>query len=328
MKKQILTAAMLLGLIFAVLHVRCLPVQAANTFNVHQTGATENSITVSWDEVEDATSYSLIYAKSVEDVKQKENLVKLGTKTTYTIEGLKAPTRLIVVVSANGIRSYNNRTGEYETDQQIDEIIAGTLPGKLTGFKVYSWSKNYKKAKLVCLKNPYKSTVNGIEWRVRNYAGKITEKGSSKDSLTIITKKLKYNQVYKLEVRALMITDEKKEVFPGPWAEYTLVPQPKIKAATVTEDGKLKVQWRKVKGATGYKLYASTKSNRGFRCVASIKKGTKTTALAEKYKGKAFERKNGNEYYFYVVAYCKQGRKTYKSLHNKKAYLSYKSKTA
>ena len=328
MKKQIFTTAILLGLIAFAMHVRCVPVQAANTFNLRQTGATENSITVSWDEVSDASSYTLIYAQSVEDVKKKENLVRLGTKTTYTIEGLKAPTRLIVLVSANGLRKYNNETGEYESDQQIDEIIAGTLPGKLTGFKVYSWSKNYKKVKLVCLKNPYKSTVNGIEWRVRNYANKIVEKGSSKESLTIITKKLKYNQIYKLEVRAFMVTHGNKEVLPGPWAEYTLVPQPKIRAATVTKDGKLKVQWKKVKGATSYKLFASKKTNSGFRCVATIKNGAKTTALAEAYRGEAFNRNNGSEYYFYVVAYSKQGKKTYKSLHKKKAFLSYKSKTA
>lgn len=80
---------------------------------------------------------------------------------------------------------------------------------------------------------------------------------------------------------------------------------------TVNVSGKaVKVTWKKVSGASGYKLYRSTKKNGSYKLVKTVK-GSKTV----KYTNKKL--KKGKTYFYKVRAY--------KTVGKKKVYGSYSS---
>lgn len=65
----------------------------------------------------------------------------------------------------------------------------------------------------------------------------------------------------------------------------------------------LEIAFEKVDGANGYEIYRSTKSDKGFKKIATLKKGTKVTYLDKKCN-------TGQKYYYKVKAYRKTGGKT------------------
>ncbi|MBR1597899.1 MAG: hypothetical protein IJ661_03175 [Lachnospiraceae bacterium] len=75
--------------------------------------------------------------------------------------------------------------------------------------------------------------------------------------------------------------------------------------AEKTKKGKASVtiKWKKVKGANGYKVYRSTKKNKGYKCVKTIKK-----AATKSWKDTGV--KTGKTYYYKMRAYKKSGKKT------------------
>ena len=73
----------------------------------------------------------------------------------------------------------------------------------------------------------------------------------------------------------------------------------KAEGAELTEiydKAKVTVKWSKVKGASGYKIYRSTKKSSGFKCVKTLKSGSTV-----KYVNKNL--KKGQSYYYKVKAY-------------------------
>ena len=72
-----------------------------------------------------------------------------------------------------------------------------------------------------------------------------------------------------------------------------------------TGKAKVTVKWGKVSGASGYKIYRSTKKSGGFKCVKTVKSGSTV-----KYVNKNL--KKGQNYYYKVRAYrTVDGKKVY-----------------
>ena len=78
-----------------------------------------------------------------------------------------------------------------------------------------------------------------------------------------------------------------------------------LSSASLASVNSVKVNWGKVKGATGYYVYYSTNSKTGFKQVAVNGANTKSTTI----KNLAM----GQTYYFKVKAFAKVGKKTYTS---------------
>lgn len=82
-----------------------------------------------------------------------------------------------------------------------------------------------------------------------------------------------------------------------------------VKASIVSSNdttANVKVSWKKVKGASGYYVYKSTKKNSGYKVAATIKKGSTTKTTLKNVAG-------GQTYYYKVKAYAKAGKKKIKS---------------
>ena len=87
-------------------------------------------------------------------------------------------------------------------------------------------------------------------------------------------------------------------------AKTVLAKAKKVRAKRVGQQ-RIRVSWNRVKGADGYKVYRSTKKNKGFKAVKTVKRGKTVKYTTGKLK-------KGKRYYFKVRAYRKvSGKKVY-----------------
>lgn len=75
-----------------------------------------------------------------------------------------------------------------------------------------------------------------------------------------------------------------------------------VKATVLPSDKAARVTWKKVKGASGYIVYRSTKKNKGYKAVKTIKKRSTVKTTISGLAG-------GKTYYFKVKAYTNVGKK-------------------
>lgn len=121
---------------------------------------------------------------------------------------------------------------------------------------------------------------------------------------TYVAKKLKTGKKYQFRVRAFAKSGS-KTVY-GSWSKVAVatpkLDSTKIKKAKAKSKRRILLLWKKIAGATGYKIYISKHKNRGYKVAASVKKGKLVKyVLGKRAKGK---------YFIKIRAFIKQGGKT------------------
>ena len=128
-----------------------------------------------------------------------------------------------------------------------------------------------------------------------------TYKSVGKTTSTSYTNKsLTTGSTYHYKVRAYK-TGNGKDI-PGVYSSVVSAkPVPATPSLKLTAGKKkITVKWGKVSGATGYKIYRSTKKSSGYKCIKTVTKGSTTS-----YVNKSL--KKGKKYYYKVCAYKKSG---------------------
>lgn len=77
------------------------------------------------------------------------------------------------------------------------------------------------------------------------------------------------DKVYSVKARSFMTYNGQK--YYSDWANIYCLNQARIKKVKVS-GSKLNVNWGKIAGATGYRIYVSTKKGSGFKKVATVSK--------------------------------------------------------
>ncbi len=180
-------------------------------------------------------------------------------------------------------------------------------PQKVTGLKFSSATA--KSVKIKWSKSP-----SGTGYAVRR---KTSKKGSFKtiavinsvNTTSYTDKNVKANKTYYYDVVAFKTVSGKKygSVASALITAKTATATPKISYYKNSSSKKAKIKWKKVSGATKYKLYMSTQKGTGYKCIYT---GTKLTYTKSKLK-------RGKTYYFKL--------RTYKTFNGKKLYSSYSS---
>lgn len=126
--------------------------------------------------------------------------------------------------------------------------------------------------------------------------GKATFKSSNKKIATVSNKgKVKGKKAGTCKITVKVGSSTKK-------VNVTVKPKKvTIKSAKLTSISSAKISWKKVKGASGYYVYYSTKKSSGYKKVR-VKGGSKTSTTIKNLK-------LGYTYYFKVKAYAKSGKK-------------------
>ena len=273
----------------------------------------KTSVTIGWDDVDDASLYYLRWL--IYDANAQEILEEVATDTTfdakYTISGI--PQGGFAVL---GVTAY---------DAGMKELAEGTYVGVPVIPKVKKVDHFWAKEKLNVVVTP-QIAVDDYTLTCYSASGKKiqTVKSSMRKDGTVVAKFSKTNRknCYKIKItpRFRLSEDLSTAVdFKGKARTVTCVPQPIV--TTAKKDVKrnsITIRWKKVKKAKKYTIYVATSSelekdetNLNFKKVKTLS-AKKTKYTLKKFRGKKVNTRN-KYYYFKIVTTAKVGKKTVKS---------------
>ncbi|MDO4807224.1 MAG: hypothetical protein Q4A07_08250 [Coriobacteriales bacterium] len=210
--------------------------------------------------------------------------------------------------------TYTPNTGGSTADSHVVSFKVVCYPESVRGVtaKKASYNKvsvSWKQHNGVTGYKVYRAPSDGWGYATKDYKLVATIKGEATTSTTL---QAAWDTEYMYEVRPYLTTDGKTYVeAPYRYDNYGVayaLPSPSVRITSIKKASakKLKVTWKADKGATGFKVYRSTKENSGYSCIAKPKAGTTS------YVAKA---NPGTIYYFKVEAvYGTMGNVTSKSL--------------
>lgn len=273
----------------------------AGNSTLKQTGAKKNQITVSWPAVAGANGYEVRIAKD----NSETNLKKLAdVKTTSVIISTNTSTYVEVGFFRKASTGY---VAKCARSQIAYKYSCKPTPGKVKKVKLIGDSGNGLSVKYSKVKN-----CDGYEIQYCKYNGKSKKHGFSTSTKCSIPK-LNKHTFYKVRVRACVVLSGKKYAS-GKWSKYIVCCMDQTTHGATAENSaihanKPRLKWKKTKGATSYTVYMSTKKSGKYKKVATVKKNS---IVLSQFNGSGFAfYKN---YYWYVVANRKVGKKTYKSV--------------
>lgn len=267
-----------------------------------QEDATTNSVTLSWNPVENANMYEIDYY----DTSKAAYVTEAATDaTSYKKSGLDAS----FIKEEFRIRACRKSKAGYVADTG-NKFLYGvrTVPGKVTSIKKNYWTRSKSSSSL---KLDWKESngVKGYQVKVYNTKNKCIETYTANYNWIYIND-LSGKSCATVKIRAYIQVNGKTKY--SAWSSKKNI-VPEVYGKYNVKDGLISVSWQKVTGATGYDIYVKTDVNGTYKKVGSVS-GSKKTFKIKKFKGKKIKRTQS--YYVSVVAKQKVGSKTYKSSSN------------
>lgn len=261
-----------------------------------QTDATTSTITMSWNNMAGADGYIICRYNSWDDY------TNLGTSTTnsFTIKGLPASSRAGYIVLA--VKFNSAGAAALSTSSYSDQVYMRTAPAKVAYVSLTNFWSTLNSATFGW--NSV-NNVDGYQFQLQDYKGK-----------SLMTKDVTYTSVsvdpFKRGVftqarcRAYITVDNKRIY--GAWSPYNYnATDSKASATRSRNRKKITLKWSKVKGASGYAIYVSTKSDSGYKKVKTLK-ANKTKYTITKFNKKSL--KKYQKYYVQIKYLRKVGKKT------------------
>jgi len=250
---------------------------------ITQTGATSNSVTLSWDASAGATGYMIRFGTTAGKSKDIQRISTTSCKLT----GLEPDSQYyvaiypLVAVTKNFFASQNC----------VDNAKVVTAAGALKSVKMTDWD-----VKTNIMMFSWDNTVkfeSGYELELSKADGTVIKTyniSGTRTSMRAISNKKVKNTPFQYRMRSYTMLAGVKNY--GDWSEYGYaVPQANVTAKKVS-DTSVQLSWKKVTGAQSYTIYRATKEGGKYKKVATVKK--------LKYKVKNL--KTYKDYYFYVKA--------------------------
>lgn len=189
---------------------------------------------------------------------------------------------------------------------QVPQKPAGPVkaPAAVTGLKVSSIA--YDSVKLTWTKSE-NATGYDVYRSTKKSSGYSKVNKTPVTSMSFNSKSLKTGTKYYYKVKALRT--EGTETAESGYSKYVSARPYLSKPTMKLTAGKKKVtvKWNRINGAAGYKVYRSTKKSSGYKCIATVKKGSTKSLVNKKLK-------KGKRYYYQVRAYVKvSGKYVYSS---------------
>lgn len=277
-----------------------------------QTALKPTSIQITWDDPNASSTYYTTIAYHVSIGTDYSTIIKTfdfsNAAIGCTITGLKAGQEYYVKVtydektSSKSYYGYSHGSG-----------YCRTSPANVTGYYV-DWN-SYNGAKVSFEVDWTKQGCSGYEYYLKNNTGGVVEHATKTSAgyNYIYKSGINRNTTYQVMVRAYSTPKDSTTKYYSAWTTYYVIPEANISAnkkKTKINNGKLYIKWTKVKGATGYDIYVSTKSNIGYKKLKSVG-AKKTKATIDKFKKKSF--KNNKTYYVKIVTKKKVGKTVYDS---------------
>lgn len=263
-----------------------------------QSAAANNSATIKWNAVAGAGSYDVYLANALWDYTK----VGTTTQTSFTIGNLPVGYAggyfvMAKKVTFNGFEAI----ADMEWAGYFERITVKTLPSKVQSIAVsYLWSSSNR-----C--DFQWSSVNnadGYQLQTKNYKGKVISTTNNTGTSGSVSP-FKKGQFYTTRVRAYIKVGN--SVAYGPWSNNSYNASNKsVKWIRSANGKKITLKWKKISGASGYKVSISTKSKSGFKKVKTYGAKSKGCTITKCGKKKLSKKK---KYYVKVEYLKKVGKK-------------------
>ena len=281
---------------------------SVSSSTLKQTNATTTTGTFTWGAVSGATGYDFYVSPD----NNYSNLAYAKTVNTNSATANLSANNVVVAVkafrkSSSGYKAVSSTVNAYS---HSNKLIPGKSKKPTTNKSVYS-NGYYPGGKRINIACPYSyGEYDGWQVQYCKYNGKGKKTVSSLSS-NFANIPVNTNMFYKVRTRAYVNINGSKKY--GAWSAYNIICQDQTYGSSYQNkstvgSNKVKITWKKVKGAKNYTVYMSTSKTSGFKKITTTKKRYVTVS---KFKKKSL--KKGTYYYYYIVANRKVGKKTYKS---------------
>lgn len=261
-----------------------------------QTGAKAKSITMKWDAASGATAYYVYRYNGYNDY----TLIGSSKTNSYTASGLEASSEIRYFV----VGCRQNSAGQLAVGTEFSAVYMKTAPAKVSYVSITNYWQYISEAKYTWNKV---ENSEGYEFQLLDYKGNVIHKTATTSSYTnyAYVQAWKKGIFTKARARAYVVVNNKKVY--GAWSPYSYNASSKsISVKRSTNGKKISLKWSKIKGASGYQVYVSTKSGSGYVKVKSL--GAKKTSYSfTKFKKKSL--KKNTKYYIRIKYQIKSGKK-------------------
>lgn len=266
------------------------------SFAVKQTAAGGSNTTVSWNACPGANVYKLEYK-----IASGESRTSYVTGTSANLTGLKKNSDTYVRVTSCR-KSANYVTRNSPNNKSLRMAVIPSKPGIKS---VYIYNKNEANISAEDNSGYYRE---GYTYEIYKVSGnkKIKSIKTTSGYPEYKNNAFKKKDLFKVRVKNYATGADGTKYYSGWSSWYYFSTHDMIKSAKKSGSG-IAVKWNKINGASGYKVYASTNRDKGYKVVATIKKGKTTSTTFKKYNKKAL--KKGKTYYVYVEPFYKSGKK-------------------
>lgn len=281
----------------------------AASITVNCSERTQTSLTFTWTAAaRGATSY-VVY-----DYSNKQVLATLPAGTmTYKRDGLVAGSAYGIAVEAvrTSASGYAAASTYVSTLYNVYTNKGAPVTPSTSDFFVSIPNVTAKSASFLAL-DPNRQ-ADGYEVEVYKVkGGKKVKTLSANNGVRTNSMAISKNTPYKYRVRYYVDNNGQKTY--GGWSGYRYFFNQSVSGKTRGSVGSRNVKiiqkWGKVEGATGYKVYISTKKDSGYKLVKSVGKNVKSVTITKIGKKKLVR---GVTYYIKVVPTVKDGKKTIKN---------------
>ncbi len=264
------------------------PLEVATIKSVKSNGS--GTLTVSWNELSKATGYILYRSTSEASGYTKLAEINSGSTTSYNDTTASKGTKYYYQIQA-----YNKQNGKtcYASNSTASmgwSIAAAKISG------VNSHENGGLLVKWGTVKNAYRYEVYRSTKKSGTYKKIATVSKNTYEDLTVKT-----NTSYYYKIRTVNRVNKVNGY--GSYSSVKTgkqIAQTSVSLIRTTSDTEAKISWKKVSGATGYKVYRSTSKNGKYTVVKTFSKGTTTSYTNKKLK-------TGKTYYYKVQVLNKVG---------------------
>ena len=286
-----------------MLTVTTLPETPAKPDSVIQTGATANTVTLTWSAVANVTGYEV---RQYVDYNNEPVVadVPASQGTSAVIGGLayNVSNRYNVysyVIAPNGQKVYSSGYAYLWGTKTLPRAYAS---GEFGIGYLYSALKE-----IDFRTSSVNSNADDYVFQVKNKKTNKTVFTGKDLKITGTTK----NKFLKYRVRGYININNGQSKAYGPYSGYKYFAWMEgLGASRVGKKRAVKVSWKKVQGATGYDIRISTSKEGGYKKVKSVS-AKSNSVVVSKYGKKAL--KKNQSYYILITPKTKVGKKTVKS---------------
>lgn len=236
---------------------------------------TSGGISLKWKKVKGASGY-YVYRKTAKNSFKKVATVKNGSSVKYTNKSVKSNTKYFYKIKA-----YNSKyTSPNSASKALLRIGTPSMTVKNTSAAIkVSWKKVKGASKYVLM---YKKS-----------SAKKYKKAYKGTKLSYTNDNIANGGKYDFKIKAYI---KNKSGAYSPVATHVFLEKPTLSAEELLDMEGITLDWQKVKGAKGYYIYRSLKSQNSYKKIMNIKNGSTVT-----YKDKDVV--SINSYKYYIVAY-------------------------